>query len=232
MPEDKLDLKIVRTGREYPAVPRAQILKLLAENRLTEDDLVKSVGAQRWWKISMAAEMLGNVPVATATASPGRWQGEPPATDDLGVDAPARSKPRRKLRFLEDTVLDMTPMIDVTFQMLIFFMFTNQLANPSPITVPEAAYGKGVTSEGKQTVLVDEQGRYYFGEIAKEEFIEPSVASLLQKVAEKAENSEFPLDVIISAHKDSKHLETRQLMEALGKINNVGQIRLGVEEKQ
>lgn len=232
MPEVKLDLKIARTGREYASVPRSQVLKWLAENRLTNDDLVKSVGARQWWKISMAAELLGVTPGQTPAADPLRWQGAPSTADDLGIEAPARSKPRRKSRFLEETVLDMTPMIDVTFQMLIFFMFTNQLANPSPITVPEAAYGQGVSSEGKQTVLIDEQGRFYFGEIAKEENVEPSFESLLRKIAEKAELSEVPLDVIISAHKDSKHVGTRQLMEELSKIGNVGQIRLGVEEKQ
>ena len=231
MQEERLDLKILRTGREYSAVPRSQVLRLLAENRLSNDDLVKSSGARQWWKISMAAELLGVTPGQPPAVDP-RWQGEPGTAEDLGIDAPAKSRPRKKLRFLEDTVLDMTPMIDVTFQMLIFFMFTNQLANPSPITVPEAVYGQGVSPDGKQTVLVDEEGRFYFGEIAKEEFAEPSFESLVRKVAEQAELSEFPLDIIISAHKDSKHVGTRQLMEALSKINNVGQIRLGVEEKQ
>lgn len=233
MPEERLDLKVVRTGREYLGVPRSQVVKWLAEQRLAGDDLVKSAGARQWWKISMAAELLGTVAGQAPAANPSRWQGEPSATDDdLGIEVPAKAKPRKKLRILEDSGVDMTPMIDVTFQMLIFFMFTNQLANPNPMSVPEAAYGQGVSPDGKQTVLVDDQGRYYLGESAKEENIEPSIDSLLQKVADNAALSEIPLDVIISAHKDSKHVGTRQLMEKLSQIDNVGQIRLGVEEKQ
>ncbi len=232
MSEERIDLKVVRTGREYPNLPRSQVLTWLAERRLTGDDLVKSAGANKWWKISMAAELLGTAPGEMPTVSQPRWQGEPTDADDLGIPAPAKARPRRKLRLLEETEMDMTPMIDVTFQMLIFFMFTNQLANPSPVLVPEAVYGQGVTPDGKQVVLVDEQGRYYLGENAKEENIEPSLDSLLQKVADNAALSEAPMDVIINAHKDSKHLGTRQLLEKLSEVNNVGQVRLGVEEKQ
>lgn len=235
MPEERLDLKVVRTGREYPNLPRSQVVKWLAEKRLTGDDLVKSAGARRWWKISMAAELLGTTPGQTPVSHQGRWQGvtsEQSDLDDLGIDAPAKTRPRRKFRILEDTAVDMTPMIDVTFQMLIFFMFTNQLANPNPMTVPEAVYGQGVTPDGKQTVLVDELGRYYLGDNANEENIEPSLDSLVQKVADNAALSDVPMDVIINAHKDSKYIGMRQLMEKLSGVNNVGLIRLGVEEKQ
>lgn len=232
MSEERLDLKVVRTGREYPNMPRSQVLAWLAERRLTGDDLVKSVGARQWWKIAMAAELLGTTPGRAPTVNQPRFQGEQSDEDDLGIPAPAKTRPRKKLRLLEETELDMTPMIDVTFQMLIFFMFTNQLANPNPVLVPEAVYGQGVTPDGKQIVLVDEEGRYYLGENAKEENIEPSLDSLLQKVTDNAAMSEVPMDVIINAHKDSKHLGTRQLMEKLSAVNNVGQIRLGVEEKQ
>ncbi len=55
MSEERIDLKVVRTGREYPNLPRSQVLTWLAERRLTGDDLVKSAGANKWWKISMAA---------------------------------------------------------------------------------------------------------------------------------------------------------------------------------
>jgi biopolymer transport protein ExbD len=232
MSEQLLDLKVVRTGREYSGISQSQVVKWLSEKRLTDDDLIKSAGARQWWKISMAAELLGVTPGQAVVASQTRWQGDSSDESDLGIEAPAKSRPRRKLQVLEETVMDMTPMIDVVFQMLIFFMFTNQMANPNPITVPEAAYGQGVSPDGKQTVLVDHEGRYYFGENAKEENIEPSIESLLQKIADQASMSEMPLDVTISAHKDSKHIGTRQLMEELSKIDNVGQIRLGVEEKR
>jgi biopolymer transport protein ExbD len=126
----------------------------------------------------------------------------------------------------------MTPMIDVVFQLLIFFMFSNQLANPNPIEVPEAQYGRGVMPDGKQAILIDEQGQYFLGESTKPENVSPSLEALLQEVETNASRVEGPLDVIISAHRQSHHREVRRLVEELDRIDNVGVIRLGVEERQ
>jgi biopolymer transport protein ExbD len=153
-------------------------------------------------------------------------------SDDLGIPEPTNQRSRRRRREIEDTVLDMTPMIDVTFQLLIFFMFANQLANPSPIEVPLAKYGKGIMPDGKQAILVDQQGTYYLGDVAKQETAEPSLETLLSQVADNASQAEQPLEVIISAHKAAKHQQLRQLLERLGEVPNIGPVHLGVEEKQ
>lgn len=237
MSEERLDLRIVRTGREYTGLARSKVLRWIAEKRVLGEDLVKPTGARNWMKVSMAPELVRESGQVTPKRSAWRTvdgdrQAAAAEDTDLGIDAPARARPRRRLRVLEESVLDMTPMIDVTFQMLIFFMFTNQLANPNPITVPEAVYGKGVTPDGKQVVLIDEQGRYYLGESTKEENIEPSLEITVQKITQNASANDGPLDVIITAHRDSKHVGTRRLMERLSGIGNIGQVHLGVEEKQ
>ena len=237
MSEERLDLKVVRSGREYYGLPKSQIVQWMNEKRVVGDDLVKPAGARNWMKVSMAPELLGTGVPERQQAKASSWRTEPtPATDDgnydLGIEAPARARPRRRLRVLEDSVMDMTPMIDVTFQMLIFFMFTNQLANPNPISVPEAVYGKGVLPDGKQVVLIDREGRYYLGESTREENIEPSLDSTIETISDNAAASDFPLDVIITAHKESKHSGTRELMQRLSEVGNIGQIHLGVEEKQ
>lgn len=232
MSELRLDLKVVRTGREYNGVSRAQILKWVAEKRLTRDDLVRPTGARNWLKISMAPELLETDEApATGRTPPAVPPGPSYDDDDLGIEAPAKPR-RRRQRIMEDAAVDMTPMIDVTFQLLIFFMLANNLANPSPIAVPEAVHGRGITPDGKQAILVDEQGRYYVGDVAQDEYIEPSLDSLVEKVATNASQAEAPLEVIVSAHKDSKHIGTRELMERLSQIENIGPIRLGVEERQ
>lgn len=238
MSEERLDLKVVRTGREYNGLPKSQIVAWMNERRVVGDDLVKPAGARNWMKVSMAPELLGIGETEKPRTKPPAWKTESAhqAADsgsyDLGIEAPAKARPRRRLRVLEESVMDMTPMIDVTFQMLIFFMFTNQLANPNPITVPEAAYGKGVLPDGKQVVLIDVEGRYYLGENTRPEDIEPSLDSAIRTISDNASLSDIPLDVIISAHKDSKHSGTRELMQRLSEIGNIGQIHLGVEEKQ
>jgi biopolymer transport protein ExbD len=152
--------------------------------------------------------------------------------DEFGIPAPAKAARRRRRRRLEESALDMTPMIDVTFQLLIFFTFTNQMANPSPIEVPKAVHGQGVLPDGKQALLVDDRGRYYFGESTKEENVAPSLDALVRAVGDNATSSEAPLDVIISAHKGARYVHLRELVERLEKVENIGVIRVGVEEKQ
>ncbi len=151
---------------------------------------------------------------------------------EFGIEEPARPRRRRPRRRLEESVLDLTPMIDVTFQLLIFFMFTNQMANPNPISVPQAAYGRGVMPDGKQALLVDDQGRYYFGESTKEENIAPSLDALVREVSDVASSRGEPLEVIISAHKGSKYVHLRELVERLEQVENIGAVHVGVEEKQ
>jgi biopolymer transport protein ExbD len=152
--------------------------------------------------------------------------------DEFGIVEPAKARRRRPRKRLEESVMDMTPMIDVTFQLLIFFMLSNQLANPNPMEVPEAVYGQGITPDGKQALLVDDQGRYYFGEVNDERNVAPSLDALVRAVDDYASQQNQALDVIISAHKNAKHRHLRELVEGLEKLNNIGVIRVGVEEKQ
>jgi len=248
MTDEVLDLKIARTGQEYSAVPVATIRLWIQQRRVTRDDLVRPVGARNWLKVSLAPELLQSAagavgppasseqptptgrtasseqPVASGTAA----TSASPAS--LGILAPAKRRPPRRRRRLEDTVMDMTPMIDVTFQLLIFFMVTNQMAAATPLDVPEAVHGRGVSPDGMQSILVDDQSGYFLGDSLAEENRAESLDALVTEVASNAQAVDAPLDVIISAHRNSRHVEVRGLMERLGGIDNIGAIRLGVEE--
>ncbi|NLF72586.1 MAG: biopolymer transporter ExbD [Candidatus Anammoximicrobium sp.] len=235
MADELLDVKIVKTGRVYERVPLEKLRRWVAERRVLPDDLVRPVGATRWLRVATAPELASPAVQAPAQpTSPTRKPAAKPATaatGDLGIPAPAKTRPRRRFRFLEDTTMDMMPMIDVTFQLLIFFMFANQLANPNPIEVPEARYGRGIMPDGKQAILVDDQGRYYLGESTKPENIAP-LEQVIRVVADNAASANGPLDVIISAHKASQHDQVRALMEKLEGVDNIGVMRLGVEERR
>lgn len=61
--------------------------------------------------------------------------------DDLLDDGPAL--PRRRLT--EDSELDMTPMIDCVFLLLIFFTVTSRPDQATSVELPPARYGKGVS---------------------------------------------------------------------------------------
>jgi len=55
------------------------------------------------------------------------------------TDRPETLKPRRQL---EDTEMDITPMIDVTFLLLIFFIVASKMDESANVPLPPAAPGK------------------------------------------------------------------------------------------
>jgi biopolymer transport protein ExbD len=109
-------------------------------------------------------------------------------------------------------------------------MLSNSLANPTPMEVPEAIYGRGVNLEGQQLLLVDQDGAYYLGADPRPENRAESIDALVAEVQTNASAVEGNMDVIISAHKKTKYLEVRDLVERLESVPGVGRLMLGVEE--
>ncbi len=60
----------------------------------------------------------------------------------------------------EEAELDITPMIDVTFLLLIFFMVTSTMDQQKQINVPPAKHGVGVEASNATfvTILANEGG--------------------------------------------------------------------------
>lgn len=244
MPPPKLmDLKVVASDREFRGVSMQKLMQWAREGRIAPRDLVRQSGTEDWGVVTQVSELAALLPLPAAKTVP-----RPPSPEvtetayvtdqtyvedvDEEVADVAVWTPRRPKRELEEASMDMTPMIDVTFQLLIFFMFANQLANPVPIVVPEAVCGRGVTPDGKQMILIDDNAQYYLGESTKPENISPSLESLAREVQTNALNQETPMDVIINAHKGSKYLDLRQLMDRLALVEGLGKVMVGVTEKQ
>jgi biopolymer transport protein ExbD len=59
-------------------------------------------------------------------------------------------------RLPQDTDIDMTPVIDVTFQLLIFFMFAGALVRQEIVELPPAEHGVGVDVQGSVLVTLGE----------------------------------------------------------------------------
>jgi biopolymer transport protein ExbD len=68
--------------------------------------------------------------------------------DDLDELLVVRPRPRAEL----DTEIDITPMIDMVFLLLIFFIVTSSMSAKSDVKLPEAIHGDAV--DAKETVII------------------------------------------------------------------------------
>lgn len=215
-----MELKVVSLDRVYGPVPMEKLIRLASTGRIAAHDLVRPAGTTEWLRIADVPALAASVPQRASI-------------EDLEREIePAGGFVSSRGRWSWGGVeMDMTPMIDVTFQLLIFFMLTHALANPPPMDVPQVTHGRGVTLEGQQLVLIDDQGRYYLGDRASDESAAGSLELLVEEVQGNARRSDGPLDVILSAHKEATSGQVRDAIEGLSRVEGLGRVMFGVEEK-
>jgi biopolymer transport protein ExbD len=103
--------------------------------------------------------------------------------------------------------LDMTPMVDVTFLLLIFFMVTASFVMQKSIEQPPAATGLNhpVESDVQQIqVAIDQDDIYYVSAPGLPETEAPSITEMRALVKDAAENLGLP-GMTILAHVNSSH---------------------------
>lgn len=121
-----------------------------------------------------------------------------------------RSKP-------EEAEMDMTPMVDVTFQLLIFFMVTasftmqKSLKVPAPKETEASAAAKSLQDYEEDpefvTVRIDSFGTYFVSGVKWPDEIEcPSEQELLVKLREaRAEGGTSASKMLVVAHGEAEH---------------------------
>lgn len=222
-----MHLKIVARDQLLGPLPLETLVEMAAAGQISPDDLVRPGGSRVWIRVTEVPELAARLPLAPAP-KPSWTEAEEDPAEAREAGDPIRLGQRRRH---EEAAMEMAPMIDVTFLLLIFFMLTNSLANPAAMDVPEAVHGQGVPMENQLLILIDQHGSYYLGETATEQSAAVSVDALVQGVRKNVQASRETLDVIVSAHRDCKHRYVRELLEGLGAVDGLGEIRLGVEEK-
>jgi biopolymer transport protein ExbD len=228
-----MHLKVVSLDRVYGPVDINKLVALAAQGRIAPGDLVRPASGGDWIPVTQVPAIAAALPMEPEIL---------PEEEEAPVAVPSAAAeeeeagagawtPRRRKRRAEEPVMDMAPMIDVTFLLLIFFMLTNTMAQPAPMDVPQAVHGRGVNLEGQQMILIDRDGNYYLGEMPVPENAAESLEALVQEVGQNAEVADAAMDVIVNAHKETRHGQVRELVERLGQVEGLRKIMVGVEEQ-
>ena len=117
--------------------------------------------------------------------------------------------------------IDMTPMVDVAFLLLIFFMSTSQFDPPqkAPITLPDSHSNLKVPESNVLVLAIDKESRLYW-QLGKNPQQDTDMASLEQLVIDQRRRNPR-LRVAIKADKDSDYGVMEDVMAIMQKTNTI-----------
>jgi biopolymer transport protein ExbD len=122
--------------------------------------------------------------------------------------------------------LNMTPMIDVTFLLLIFFMTVHQVSrvNKEPLALPQLA-GTQDQSESAVTINLDREGRIL---VSGQVLSLPELAGLLGQELAAVGGDPAHLVVLVRADRRGNCRTVNQVMALLSRLD-ILRVRLAVE---
>jgi biopolymer transport protein TolR len=151
----------------------------------------------------------------------------------------ARKPLLRRPRALQEADMDITPMIDVTFLLLIFFLVSSKMAADVPVQLPKARHGTAVVVRDSIVLTVagnGEEVKVYRGDsVAPEDAIEaPSIVEQEEAIAayveqESAASTPPKRFVLVKAAGAVKHREVARVFRAASQAN-VEQLYVAVLE--
>lgn len=150
--------------------------------------------------------------------------GSGPPVDD-GDDV----APMFRRRKLADSEMDITPMIDCVFQLLIFFMVASNMQGGKTSDVPVARYGVGV--ETNRATMITIEAPNSAGDrprILLEGDREADLETVRQHVAERMREGRS--QVIVKAERRVPHGFVQQVTRAITETEGV-QFFIGVQDK-
>jgi len=117
--------------------------------------------------------------------------------------------------------IDMTPMVDVAFLLLIFFMSTSQFDPPQkvPITLPDSHSNLKVPDSDVLVLGIDKESRLYW-QLGKNPQQETDMASLEQLIIDQRRRNPR-LRVAIKGDKESEYGVMEDVMATMQKTNTI-----------
>ena len=131
---------------------------------------------------------------------------------------------RRKKR--EDLRVELTPMVDVVFLLLIFFMISTTFIETPGISIklPEASTSIAEKEPDEIKIYLSKEGEIFLHE---KELSLPALQAHLKSYGEKSKNMTF----LLMADKEAKHGQVVQLMDS-AKNNGFGKLAIATEQKK
>ena len=153
----------------------------------------------------------------------------------IGADSPLK-RPRRK----EDDEMDITPMIDITFLLLIFFLVASKMDEAAALKLPPARHGVPVGARNAVVISVtgggpDGGALIYRGENLKTGDLfkgdpvqqEEAITDYVETQIETNTDLQY---VLIKAEEDVKHADVARVAKAVGKSEAAQQLYVAVME--
>lgn len=141
--------------------------------------------------------------------------------EELASDVPLVHKKNRG----EDVEMDITPMIDITFLLLIFFIVCSTPDQKSAIELPQARYGRGVGEKNSVIITLSDEGvdqaPIYIadgkvGDTLPED--EDQQKEMIREAVEKGRNEEQKENVIIKADRNVAHRDVAKVIKAISLV--------------
>ena len=125
----------------------------------------------------------------------------------------------------DDIEVDMSPMIDMVFLLLIFFLVASTVIdNKVPIEIPSAAYSKVPDNiEGRVVISVNKDGKMFVGQM-------PVTEEQLKEQLTIQIEADPNLRVLIRSGKDVKYKYNEKVMEVCAEVGATDLIYAAFEE--
>jgi biopolymer transport protein TolR len=128
--------------------------------------------------------------------------------------------------------LDITPMIDVTFLMLIFFMVSSTMQSAPPLDLPPADFAKGVTVASSAVVMVRAPSGANIDPVlllGEEKPVEATISEL--KTFLEDQQKAGINRIVIKAEGDVPHGFVNEIAQAIKSVEGL-EMYLGVGDKK
>ena len=115
----------------------------------------------------------------------------------------------------EDLELDMSPMIDMVFLLLIFFIVASQVIDDKPeVNIPPAAFAKVPDdTTGRLMISVTKEGKYFIGSDPKDKTVDELKETISQWLEADPE-----LRILIRADGETKYKDNEKVTIACAEV--------------